>query len=75
MNVSKIIYCGTTLIDLTGDTVTAGAVTKGVTFHNSAGDKVVGTKEEVTVTDDGAGNVTMTGVAVVSNDSGNVTVS
>ena len=40
---SKIIFGGQTLIDLTGDTVTAQDVKSGVTFHDKAGEVVTGT--------------------------------
>ena len=36
-NVNKVIYGGNTLIDLTGDTVTAADVLSGVTFHLPSG--------------------------------------
>lgn len=41
--VNKVIYGGTTLIDLTADTVTAADVASGVTFHLPSG--VIGTGE------------------------------
>lgn len=43
MAYNKVTYFGTTLIDLTGDSVTAGTLEKGVTAHNKAGGKVTGT--------------------------------
>ena len=39
---SKIIYNGKTLIDLTGDTVTADKLLAGVTAHGKDGEPVVG---------------------------------
>ena len=42
MAVNKIIYGGNALIDLTGDTVTAGTLIKGVTAHDSSGNEIVG---------------------------------
>lgn len=42
---NKVIYDGQTLIDLTGDTVTADSLRVGVTAHNAAGEVIVGTFE------------------------------
>ena len=42
-NVSKVIYNGEVLIDLTGDTVTADKLLSGVKAHNAAGGTVTGT--------------------------------
>lgn len=36
---------GTTLLDLTGDTVTENDLPKGVTAHNACGDPIVGTAD------------------------------
>lgn len=33
MPINKVVYGGTTLLDLTSDTVTVGDVVSGVTFH------------------------------------------
>lgn len=43
MGNSKIIYYGETLIDLTGDTVEAAKLLKGVTAHDKKGEKITGT--------------------------------
>lgn len=40
---NKVIYNGTTLIDLTGDTITEADVINGKTFHKSDGTIVTGT--------------------------------
>ena len=48
MGNSKIVYYGETLIDLTGDTVEAAKLLKGVTAHDKAGDPITGTFEKVT---------------------------
>nr|DAD58048.1 MAG TPA: hypothetical protein [Caudoviricetes sp.] len=45
MGVSKVVYDGSTLIDLTGDSVTADMLEKGATAHNAAGEQIVGTLE------------------------------
>lgn len=42
-NINKVIYGGNTLIDLTGDTVTAADVQYGVTFHLPSGATASGT--------------------------------
>ena len=43
MGNSKIVYYGETLIDLTGDTVEAAKLLKGVTAHDKKGEKITGT--------------------------------
>lgn len=48
MAISKISYFNETLIDLTSDTVTADALTKGTTAHNKSGDSITGTLEFIT---------------------------
>lgn len=49
MAVNKVIYGGNTLVDLTGDTVTADDLAEGITATGANGDKVVGvmTKGEI----------------------------
>lgn len=42
MAVSKVVYGGEALIDLTGDTVTADRLLAGVTAHDAAGNAVTG---------------------------------
>lgn len=42
-NVNKVIYGGTTLIDLTGDTITAADLQSGVTAHDKSGATITGT--------------------------------
>lgn len=43
MAISKIIYAGNTLIDLTADTIAADKLLKGFTAHGANGEAVVGT--------------------------------
>lgn len=43
MAISKIIYAGNTLIDLTADTIDADKLLKGFTAHGANGEAVVGT--------------------------------
>lgn len=43
MAISKVVYAGETLVDLTSDTVTADALKEGYTAHDKAGNPVVGT--------------------------------
>ena len=42
MGISKVVYGGNTLIDLTGDTVTADKLLKGITAHGKDGEAVTG---------------------------------
>lgn len=43
MAVSKVIFDGDTLIDLTGDTVTEDKLAEGITAHNAKGEQITGT--------------------------------
>lgn len=45
MAISKVIYGGRTLIDLTADTVTADKILKGYTTHGANGEAMTGTCE------------------------------
>lgn len=45
MGYNKIIYGGKVLIDLTGDTVTAAQLKKGITAHDKSGAVITGTCE------------------------------
>ncbi len=45
-NINKVIYNGEILIDLTGDTVTAGLLKKGVTAHDKTGEIITGTLDQ-----------------------------
>ena len=47
MAISKVVYDGNTLIDLTSDSVNASNLSKGTTAHNAAGEPIVGTFEQV----------------------------
>lgn len=42
-NINKVIYGGTTLIDLTADTITAADLQSGVTAHDKSGATITGT--------------------------------
>lgn len=53
MAVSSVIFNGSTLIDLTNDTVTPETVLKGTTFHASNGNQLIGTYEGNTDIEDG----------------------
>lgn len=43
MAINKVIYGGNTLIDLTGDTVSASRILSGTTAHDKAGNLIIGT--------------------------------
>lgn len=49
MAVSKIVYDGRALIDLTVDTVTADALLSGTTAHDKAGNAITGTLAFATI--------------------------
>lgn len=55
--VSKIIYYGQTLIDLTGDTVTADKLAQGVTAHAANGEIITGTNTYDSDTSDATATV------------------
>lgn len=44
-SINKVVYGNETLIDLTGDTVTAADVAQGKTFHLADGSQAIGTSE------------------------------
>ena len=45
MAISKVIYGGRTLLDLTGDSVTADKLLKGITAHGKDGEPIIGSCE------------------------------
>ena len=57
MGVSKVVYGSTTLIDLTADTVTASALSSGITAHNAAGEAITGTNTNDADTSDATAGV------------------
>ena len=61
MAINKVVYNGGTLIDLTGDTVTANTLMQGYTAHDKTGAIIIGTatggSEQGTVWQDGEGYV------------------
>lgn len=67
MGYNIIKYAGRVLMDLSKDTVTSDKLLEGCTAHGANGDKITGTMKKMTVTDDGNGNVSISGVAVVVN--------
>ena len=52
MAISKVVYGNTTLIDLTGDTVTASDLVLGITAHSSNGEQITGTSTKDSDTTD-----------------------
>lgn len=49
MAVSKIVYDGRALLDLTADTVTTDALLSGTTAHDKAGNAITGTLAFATI--------------------------
>lgn len=48
MGINKVVYNGGTLIDLTGDTVTADKLMQGYIAHDRTGTVIIGTATIVT---------------------------
>lgn len=48
-NISKVVFGGRVLMDLTSDTVTPESLIIGKTAHNAAGEQITGTHEEAVV--------------------------
>lgn len=48
MAVNKVVYSGSTLIDLTADTVTAATLANGVTATDRSGTQITGTLQFIT---------------------------
>lgn len=67
MGYNIIKYAGKVLMDLSKDTVTSDKLLEGYTAHGANGDEVTGTMKKMTVSDDGNGNVSISGVAIVAN--------
>ncbi len=59
-NVNKVVYAGTTLIDLTGDDVTAASVLSGKKFHLPSGAAATGTIATKTASNLSASGATVT---------------
>ena len=51
MAISKVVYGGSTLVDLTSDTVTPETLLEGVTAHDKSGALIVGTMVQYTPLD------------------------
>lgn len=76
MAINKVIYDGRVLIDLSDSTVTPETLAEGVVAYNAAGERIIGTMKpgsQITVTDDGNGNVVVAGVTATETD-GNITI-
>lgn len=79
MAVNKVDLNGETVLDLTGDTVTPEALNKGVTAHNAAGERIMGTQVPVSTVNnidpDTNGNVALTGGNIPTSDEDSTTLS
>lgn len=49
MEVNKVIYGTTVLVDLTSDSVTSDKLYKGTTAHDKSGSSIIGTAEVTVV--------------------------
>lgn len=70
MAVNKVVVNGSTLIDLTGDTVTAETLVKGTTAHNKAGAQINGTYEPPAPSYDTPGITVSTGGLITASANG-----
>ena len=66
MPINKVLYNDTTLLDLTGDTVTPSTLAEGVIAHNASGEQIVGTLPKVTPIERGGTNATNVEDALVN---------
>lgn len=56
MAINKVIYGGNTLIDLTGDTITASDLAYGITAHDRSGTSITGSSTKDSTTTDATAN-------------------
>lgn len=70
MAVNKVVYGGNTLVDLTGDTVTANDLAEGITATGANGDKVVGvmTKGEIATNSEIDNALNLAGTGTIPSD-------
>ena len=54
MGVSKVVYGNETLMDISGDSVTAATLLSGETAHGADGEAITGTAPKIVITADGA---------------------
>lgn len=69
MAVNKVIFGDEVLIDISDSTVTPENLMENVIAYDAKGEKIIGTNKNsgtgsVTVTDDGNGNVIITGLEI-----------
>lgn len=74
MAVSKVNYGSTTLIDLTGDTVTADKLLSGYTAHGADGEAITGTYQDGSGSGIQAQHITSADEAITISGSGTVKV-
>ena len=74
MAVSKVNYGTTTLIDLTGDTVTADKLLAGYTAHGADGEAITGTYQGGSGSGIQAQHITSSSAAITISGSGTVKV-
>ena len=53
MGISKVIYGNQTIMDISGDSVTAATLLSGETAHGSDGEAIIGTAPRIVITADG----------------------
>lgn len=74
MGVNRVVYGNKTLIDLSDSTVTPETLLEGVIAYNSKGERIIGIMKKIAFTDDGKGNVTVSGATVINDGDGNTTI-
>ena len=76
MAVSKVVFAGQVLIDISDSNVSPETLAEGVIAYNEKGERVIGamnTTPQIIATDDGNGNVTVSGLTV-TNENGDLTI-
>jgi len=75
MGVSKVVYNGQVLVDLTGDTVTADSLAQGVTAHDAAGNEITGTVQPTKIATNSTLGIVKGGGNVYIRDDGTMYIS
>lgn len=70
MAVNKVVYGGSTIIDISDSTVTEDTLSNGVTAYSASGEKITGTRVDVTYS---TGTETTEGLTKLYSSTGSAT--